>query len=137
MLGALSKLDEFLLNPQVRTCSAAVPTRSRNNNSENREPTGDRSLGDSCPEAVFSTYHSGNLNDSELEETHHRTYIETPESMRLLNQMRLRPKFWHFFSSIFYTLEQRIEKPLSLVYMVEIKASLMNKNAKPGHHVTD
>ena len=25
ILGALSKLDEFLLNPQVRTCSIAVP----------------------------------------------------------------------------------------------------------------
>ena len=25
ILGALSKLDEFLLNPQVRTCSVAVP----------------------------------------------------------------------------------------------------------------
>ena len=25
ILGALSKLDEFFLNPQVRTCSVAVP----------------------------------------------------------------------------------------------------------------
>ena len=72
ILGALSKLDEFLLNPQVRTCSVAVPGTSRNNNSENREPTGDRSLGDPCPETVFSTCHSGNLNDSEQEETHHK-----------------------------------------------------------------
>ena len=67
ILGALSKLDEFLLNPQVRTCSVAVPGTSRNNDLENREPTGDRSLGDPCPEAVFSTYHSSNLNDSEQE----------------------------------------------------------------------
>ena len=52
-LGALSKLDEFLLNRQVRTCSVAVPETSRNKDSENREPTGDRSLGDSCPEAVL------------------------------------------------------------------------------------
>ena len=65
ILGALSKLDEFFLNPQVRTCSVAVPGTSKINDSENREPTGNRSLGDPCPEAVFSTYHSGNLNDSE------------------------------------------------------------------------
>ena len=39
ILVALSKLDEFLLNSQVRTCSVAVPGTSRNNNSENREPT--------------------------------------------------------------------------------------------------
>ena len=71
ILGDLSKLDEFLLKSQVRTCSVAVPETSRNNNSENREPTGDRSLGDPCSEAVFSTHHSGILNRSELEETHH------------------------------------------------------------------
>ena len=71
ILGALSKLDEFLLNPQVRTCSVAFPGTSRNSDSENREPTGDRSLNDPCPEAMFSSHHSGNLNGSELEEFHH------------------------------------------------------------------
>ena len=50
ILGALSKLDEFLLTPQVRTCSAAVPGTSRNNISENREITGDRSSDDPCLE---------------------------------------------------------------------------------------
>ena len=43
ILGALSILDEFILNAQVRTCSLAAPGTSRNNDSENREPTGDRS----------------------------------------------------------------------------------------------
>ena len=76
ILGALSKLDEFLLNPQVRSCSVAVPGTFRNNDSENRQPTGDRSLGDPCPEALFFTYHSGNLSDSELEETHHNRYVK-------------------------------------------------------------
>ena len=75
ILGALSKLDEFLLNPQVRTCFVPVPGTSRNSGSENREPTGDRSLGNPCPEAVFSTYHFSNLNDSEQEETHHRSLM--------------------------------------------------------------
>ena len=74
ILGALSKLDEFLLNPQVRTCSVAVPGTSRNNNSENRELTGDRSLDDSCPELVFSACHTTNLNDPEQEETQHRSF---------------------------------------------------------------
>ena len=71
ILGALSKLDEVLPNPQVRTCSVSVPGISRNNDSENREPTGDGSLGDPCPKAVFSAFHSSNLNDSDQEETHH------------------------------------------------------------------
>ena len=72
ILGALSKLDEFLLNPQVRTCSVAVPETSRNSNSENREPTGHRSLDDPCPEVRFSSHHSGNLNSPEVEEYPHR-----------------------------------------------------------------
>ena len=50
ILGALSKLDEFLLNPQVRTCSVAVPGTSRNNNSGNQETTGGRSSDEPCPE---------------------------------------------------------------------------------------
>ena len=40
ILGALSKLDEFLLNPQVRTCSVAVQGTSRNAISKNRELMG-------------------------------------------------------------------------------------------------
>ena len=70
-MGALSKLGEFLPNPQVRTCSVAVLGTSRNSSSENREPTGDRSQGDPYPEAVFSTYHSINPNYPFQEETHH------------------------------------------------------------------
>ena len=55
ILGALSKLDEFLLNPQVRTCSV-VQGASRNANSVNREIHGDRSSNDPYPEGgIFLT----------------------------------------------------------------------------------
>ena len=55
ILGALSKLDEFLLNPQVRTCSV-VEGASRNANSENRETHGDCSSNDPYPEGgIFLT----------------------------------------------------------------------------------
>ena len=67
ILGALSKLDEFLLNPQVRTCSVAVPGTSRNTNWENRETTGDRSSDDPHPEVGFFSHHSGQLNSPETE----------------------------------------------------------------------
>ena len=43
ILGALSKFDGFLLNLQVRNCSVALPGTSRNNDSGNREPSGDHS----------------------------------------------------------------------------------------------
>ena len=39
--------------------------------SENREPTGHRSLRDPCPEAGFSALHLSNLNDSQQDKTHH------------------------------------------------------------------
>ena len=70
ILVGLSKLDEVFLNPQVWTCSVAVPGASTNNDSENRDLTGHRSLGNPCLEAMFSSHHSGNLNDSVLEKTH-------------------------------------------------------------------
>ena len=72
ILGALSKLDVFLLNPQFQTCSVTVPGTSRNNDSENWEPTGDRSPGIPCPEAMFTTYHSNKVSNSEQEETHQK-----------------------------------------------------------------
>ena len=71
ILGALSKLDEFLLNPQVRTCSVAVPGTSRNGNSENRESIGDRSSKDPCSEARSFSHHSGQINSPEAEEDPH------------------------------------------------------------------
>ena len=56
ILGALSKLDEFVLNPQVRTCSVAVPGTSRNNDLENRETNGDRPSDDPGPEKEYSSH---------------------------------------------------------------------------------
>ena len=76
ILGAPSKLDEFLLNPQVRTCSVAVPGKSRNSNSGNREPNGDRSPNYPCPEAMVSSHHSGNLNSSQVEKYPHNNNLE-------------------------------------------------------------
>ena len=75
ILGALSKLEEFFLSPQVRACCVAVPGISRNKNSENWEPTGDRSLNDPCPEVAFSTCQTSNLNDSAGSDTSQRKYF--------------------------------------------------------------
>ena len=67
ILGALSKLDEFLLDPQIRTCSVAIEGTSRNANSENRETHGDRSSDDPYPELGYFPHHSGQLNSPETE----------------------------------------------------------------------
>ena len=74
ILGALSKLDEFLLNPQVRTCSVVVPGTSRNNNSESREITGDRSSDDPCPKVGYFSHHPGHLNSPEAETYPHSVF---------------------------------------------------------------
>ena len=65
ILGALSKLDEFLLNPQVRTCSVTARGTSRHSNLENRETHGDRSSNDPYPEGGYFPHLSGQLNSSE------------------------------------------------------------------------
>ena len=59
ILGAFSKLDEFFLNPQVRTCSVAVPGTSRSSNLENQRTNEDRPSDDPGPEVEFSSPHFG------------------------------------------------------------------------------
>ena len=66
ILGALSKLDEFLLNPQVRTCSVAVPGTSRSSNLENQGTNEDRPLDDPGPEVEFSSPLSGAETDPHM-----------------------------------------------------------------------
>ena len=87
ILGALSKLDEFLLNPQVRTCSVAVPETSRNNNSENRETTGDCSSDDPFPEVRNFSYHSDHLHSPEAE-----NYPHTNSYKNSVTKQRGKPK---------------------------------------------
>ena len=55
ILGALSNLDEFLLNPQVRTCSVAVPGTSRSSNLENQGNNEDRPSADPGTEVGSSS----------------------------------------------------------------------------------
>ena len=51
ILGALSKLDEFLLNQQIRTHSGTVPEAFRNTNVDNQGTNEDDSQSDPHPEA--------------------------------------------------------------------------------------
>ena len=83
ILGALSKLDEFLLNPQVRTCSVAVQGTSGNANSENRETHGDRSSSDPYPEVGCFPHHSDQLNSPEAETNSHLVTETYPHTHRV------------------------------------------------------
>ena len=51
ILGTLSKLDEFLLNQQIRMHSGTVPETFRNTNVDNQGTNEDNSMSDPHPEA--------------------------------------------------------------------------------------
>ena len=72
ILVALSKLDKFPLNPQIRTISGTVPGSFLNADVENQQPSGDPSQNDYHSEIEFSASHVSYLNDSVPEETTHR-----------------------------------------------------------------
>ena len=67
ILGALSKLDEILLNPQIRMHSGTF----RNTNVENQEPNEDRSQDDPYPEVGPSVCQSRHSIDSDPDEAPH------------------------------------------------------------------
>ena len=69
ILRALSKLDEFLLNPQIRAFIGTVLGTVQNADVENQEPNGDRSQNDPHPEVEFSACRASNLTDSDPDET--------------------------------------------------------------------
>ena len=72
ILGVLSKLDEFLLNPQVRCFSVAVPGTFRNNKSGNRE---DCPSDDACPEGGYFSHNSGHMNNLEAENNPRNNFL--------------------------------------------------------------
>ena len=68
ILGALSKLEEFLLNQQIRTHSETVPGTFRNTNVENQGTNDDDSQSDPHPEVGLSVCHSRHSIDSDTGE---------------------------------------------------------------------
>ena len=71
ILGALSKLDEFLLNPEIRTHFGTVPGRFWNTNVENQDPKEDGSQDDPHLKVGPFVYQSRHSNDSDPDEAPH------------------------------------------------------------------
>ena len=71
ILGGLFKLDEFVLNPQIRTHFGTVPGTFRNTNVENQEPNEDRSQDDPHPEVGPSVCQSRHSIDSDTDKASH------------------------------------------------------------------
>ena len=99
ILGALSKLDEFLLNPQVRTCSVVAPGTSRSNNLGNQGTNGDRPSDDPGPEVEFASPisgaetnpHIGTIYSTELSIVTPKNTIFSPKSLKFS---------YNFFSTV-------------------------------------
>ena len=75
ILGALSNLDGFLLNPQIRTHSGTVPGTFRNTNVENQEPNEDCSQDDLYPEVGPSVCQFRHSFGSDTDEDPHSTLV--------------------------------------------------------------
>ena len=70
IMGALSKLDEFLLNQQIRTHSGTVPGTFRNTSVENQGTNEDDSQSDPHPEAgIFRGQTTQNLGPKDCRDT--------------------------------------------------------------------
>ena len=89
ILGALSKLDEFLLSPQIRTFSGSIPETFKNADVGNQEPSGDRSQNGTHPELEFSACRANNLTDSDPDETSHINVCKNFEIFQKVNCFRL------------------------------------------------
>ena len=74
ILGALSRLDEFLPNPQARVHSGPVPETSRNSNIENQGTNEDRSQND--PNHEVGIYLSQSSQELGPEETSYKCGTE-------------------------------------------------------------
>ena len=71
ILGALSKLDEFLLNQQIRTHSEIVPGTFRNTNVGNQGTNEDDSQSDPHPEAgIFRGQTTQNFGPKDCRDSH-------------------------------------------------------------------
>ena len=71
ILGALSKLDEFLLNPQKRIFCGTTPGTFRTTDVENQETSADRSQNDLHPKLEISACSASILTDRDPEENCH------------------------------------------------------------------
>ena len=76
-LGSLSKSDDFTLNTLLQMLSGTVQGTSWSTDTENQEPTRDRSQNDPHPEVESPVYRSRNSIDSRPSEAYHNyTKIE-------------------------------------------------------------
>ena len=133
ILGALSKLDEFLLNEHIRTHSGTVPETFRNTNVDNQGTNEDDSPSDPHPEAgIFRGQTAQNLGLKDCRDTiQERTFTSYCRSDYFLQtlfitnfwelnlQKIFSPKWRHCYIANHNTCEKNNEYSLQLTFYPE------------------
>ena len=109
ILGALSKLDEFLLSLQIRTFSGIAPGTFRNADVGNREPSGDRFQNDPHLEVQFSAGRPSKSIDSDPEKTFHSYDQISGSTWRKIKTNRI---LFLFYLTV---IKSWLQKPLFLM----------------------
>ena len=138
ILGTLSKLDEFLLNQQIRTRSGTVPGTFRNTNVKNKGTNEDESQSDPHPEVGSSVCQSRHSLDSDTGEAHdtmtgvieqtskgpHKTsFFYSEEFFRLIKNLfpiDRKSKFAHFLN-LFNAVMKSIALNVSSIFFADYK----------------
>ena len=110
ILGALSKLDEFLLNQEIRTHSGIVPGTFRNTNVENHGTNEDDSQSDPHPQAgIFLSQITQNSGPEVARDNSWNLFNQSPKHRKLETPNKLlwiflqtrRMQFWQHCRRLF------------------------------------
>ena len=121
ILGALSKLDEFFLNQQIRTHSETVPGTFRNTNVENQGTNEDDSQSDPHPEAgIFRGQTTQNLGPNDCRDS---CILPTNPFLPVMSKCgtrfcfaRIKAPFWFLFSASIFYMERKIVHSMPTVF---------------------
>ena len=108
ILGALSKLDEFLLNPQIQTHSETVPGTIQNTNVENQGAKEDDSQSDPHPEAGL--FRSQTTQNSGPEVGHDRDSAQHPNKT-----------YYHYFRTKYHSIHLYIHKNIYIKFYIVVR----------------
>ena len=140
ILGALSKLDEFLLNPQITTHSETVPGTFRNTNVENQGTNEDDSQSDPHPEAsIFCGQTTQNSDLNECCDIHYFSPIYKKHGRQIIRSNcaffnRMFANCLYIFTDVRSRLENFFETHKMFVRTRKLQFEKFSGNFSPEFH---
>ena len=105
ILGALSKLDEFLSNQQIHTHFETVPGTFRNSNVENQGTNEDDSQSDPHPEAgIFCGQTTQNLGPKDCRNSYSIKYSDFLIDTVFIDYIRSPSRIWMIYSILIFRI---------------------------------